>query len=221
MSARVRQGIAGLPGPLPEGEKLLWQGIPQWWPLARQAFHVRKVAAYFGLLMIWTVAVDLSDGIGTAAAVGHAAWLMLPAAAACGLLCVLAWLYSRSSVYTVTNARVCIRYGIALPMTLNLPFSMIDGAGLKRHADGTGDIPLTLAANQRLAYLALWPMARPWRLKRAEPMIRAIADPDRVAAILADALAAHAGVPARQRTAEAAASPAPRARSGAAVAATS
>lgn len=221
MSARVRQGIAGLPGPLPEGETLLWQGIPQWWPLARQAFHVRKVAAYFAILVVWTIVADLADGLGAAASIGHAAWLLLPAAAACGLLCGLAWLYSRSTIYTITNARVCVRYGIALPMTLNLPFSMIDGAELKRHADGTGDIPLSLASNQRLAYLALWPMARPWRLKRAQPMIRAISDPERVADILATALAASAGLPARQRPTEAPVSSAAHGRTGAPVAATS
>ncbi len=38
----------GLPGPLPKGERLLWQGRPALLSLARRAFHVDLVALYFG-----------------------------------------------------------------------------------------------------------------------------------------------------------------------------
>ena len=38
----------GLPGPLPKGERLLWQGRPALVSLARRAFHVDLVALYFG-----------------------------------------------------------------------------------------------------------------------------------------------------------------------------
>ena len=46
--------IAGLPGPLPPGEVLLWQGAPNWWTLARRALHIHQVAAYFAVLLVWT-----------------------------------------------------------------------------------------------------------------------------------------------------------------------
>ena len=45
--------IRGLPDHLPKGERLLWQGAPDWRLLAIQAFHVRKVAIYFALIAAW------------------------------------------------------------------------------------------------------------------------------------------------------------------------
>ena len=48
MSEHDFEPIRGLPGPLPEGETILWQGAPDWRVLAVQAFHVRAVAIYFG-----------------------------------------------------------------------------------------------------------------------------------------------------------------------------
>lgn len=83
-----------------------------------------------------------------------------------------------------------MRIGIALPMTLNLPFSRIEGAALHVFADGSGDIPLRLGKGTRIAYLHLWPHARPWRVSEPQPMMRALANPSEVAALLAEAVAA-------------------------------
>ena len=54
----------GLPDHLPEGEQLLWQmiGKPDWQRLAINAFHVRKVAAYFAGLILAQGAWKLSHG---------------------------------------------------------------------------------------------------------------------------------------------------------------
>ena len=43
--------MKGLPGPLPAGDRLLWQGRPAWRALAQRIFHVKVVAAYVGLLL--------------------------------------------------------------------------------------------------------------------------------------------------------------------------
>jgi Bacterial PH domain len=199
MTARVRRGIAGLPEPLPAGEMLLWQGTPDWSSLVRRAFHVRKVAVYFAALFAWRAVADLADGTGLVSALSHAAWVLIPAAAACALLSALAYLSCRSTIFTITDRRVALRHGIALPMTYNLPFAAIESAGLKLHGEGTGDIPLKLTGGQRIAYLSLWPYARPWWLRAPQPMIRSIREPERVAAILAHALAQSAGLPAPHR----------------------
>ncbi|MEM1103487.1 MAG: hypothetical protein AAGH48_05230, partial [Pseudomonadota bacterium] len=45
--------IRGLPEALPEGERILWQGEPTWRQLAVNVFHIRALAIYFGVLMIW------------------------------------------------------------------------------------------------------------------------------------------------------------------------
>ena len=42
--------IPGLPEEPPRGEVILWQGRPQWWPTARRAFQINKVALYFLVL---------------------------------------------------------------------------------------------------------------------------------------------------------------------------
>jgi hypothetical protein len=186
--------IRGLPKPLPAGERLLWQGAPCWWSLARRTFHLNKVAIYFGVLMSWRTASALGDGQSPLNAFLHGLWLLVPALTAIGLLALFAWLYSRTTVFTLTSQRVIMRFGIALSMTVNVPFRIIDRAGLKRYRDGTGDLPLS-TGSERTSYLVMWPFVRPWRISRPQPMLRAVPAADRVAEILAGALAAAADKP--------------------------
>ena len=102
---------------------------------------------------------------------------------------------ARCTVYTITDARVVIRLGTAFPMTVNLPYGRIETAALKVQKDGSGDISLLLTGKDRLAYMVLWPHVRPWRMKRAEPTLRAVPDVARVGQVLARALAASANLP--------------------------
>jgi hypothetical protein len=102
----------------------------------------------------------------------------------------LAYFTARTTVYTITNRRVVLRFGIALPIIINLPFRMIDSVDLKPLSDGTGDIAMKINARERLAYLVLWPHAKPFALNRAEPMLRAVPDAFNAAQILAQALVA-------------------------------
>jgi hypothetical protein len=189
---RVRPA-RGLPEALPAGERLLWQGAPDWRALSRRAFHTRKVAVYFAILMGWRVLIGLSDGLAIGAALGSALGLLVLALGALGLLNLFAWLSARSTVYTVTTRRLVIHCGIALPMTINLPFRRIQAAGLKTFGGGVGDIVLTLPKGQRVAYLHLWPHVRPWRFNSPEPMLRCIGDSANVAALLVRSLAAETG----------------------------
>jgi hypothetical protein len=181
--------VNGLPEALPEAERMLWQGAPSWRDLAVTAFHVRKVVVYFGALAVFAIVFRLADGMSIAAAVEPMAWLAPLGFAAAGILALLAWLSARSTVYTITDKRVVMRFGMALPMAVNLPFKMIDAATLKLNGNGTGDIPLALHPGNKLAYPILWPHARPLRFAKPEPAFRAIPEADRVAALLAAALA--------------------------------
>ncbi|UEM22863.1 PH domain-containing protein [Skermanella mucosa] len=199
--------VPGLPAPLPPGERMLWQGRPDWKSLARRGLHVNKLAAYFGVLLVWRGVVQVHDGVAPLDAVLSTLGFVPWAACALGLVLLFAWGSARSTMYTVTDRRIVMRFGIALPMALNIPFRLVGSAGLKVHADGSGDIPLALTEGNRIAWLLLWPHARPWRVSRPEPMLRAIPEASRVAGILADALtSATAGVPAANT---AAALPAP------------
>ena len=56
MTEYENEPIRGLPGLLPAGEEILWQGAPAWQSLARSAFRTRLVAGYFLLLAAWALA---------------------------------------------------------------------------------------------------------------------------------------------------------------------
>ncbi len=189
--------MRGLPDALPDGEQLLWQGAPRWRTLTLRTFHVRKLAIYFAVLLAWFVASEASSEVGAASVARETLLFAGLAVLPLGLITLYAWLTARSTVYTLTDRRLVIRFGIALPASVNIPFTKIELADLRIYADGTGDIPLRLAPSERIAYLLLWPHVRPWRMARAEPTLRAVDDAGQVAQMLARALAACADLPAR------------------------
>lgn len=181
--------VPGLPGIPPAGERILWQGKPDAKALAAHAFHTRLVAGYFGLLAIAALAFAVLDGH-----VLGLAMTLLAGVTGVGLLHLLAWATARSAIYTLTDKRIVLRIGIALPKCINLPLSLVSSVDLHRNTGGTGDVALTIAAAQKLGYLALWPHARAWRLAKPQPMLRAIPDAERVGALVARAcLAANPG----------------------------
>jgi hypothetical protein len=182
----------GLPAKLPEGERVLWKGAPTTAGLAIRALHVRKVAIYFLLLAFWKAL--------SASSAGDAAWrfsfMLLLGGLAIGILWLIARGYARTTVYTLTDKRLVIRNGIAIPVTINLPFARIDEASLKLFDDNSGDIVLTPNRSDRVPAVLLWPHMRPWRLRRPEPMLRSVPDAVHVAALLTAGLK---GQPVRMR----------------------
>lgn len=183
--------IRGLPEMLPQDEKILWQGAPEVWEMAKHVFHIRLAAAYLLGLTAWRFSIHLQMG-NTGAAVIAALSLLTISLLGLGLLWLMAFLCSRTSVYTITSKRVVLRIGVALPTAVNLPFSMIGAAELRAHANGAGDIALSLTGDERLAWSNFWPHVRPWRINRPQPMLRGVADVRAVAQLLSEALAAAA-----------------------------
>jgi hypothetical protein len=182
--------VRGLPARLPAGERMLWQGEPNWKVLALRTFHVRKIAIYFGVLLAWDVFSTLHDG-QTLADQGEALLQLAGlGSAALGIICLFCYAVSRTTVYTVTSKRVVIRAGIALPKTINIPYARIASAGVKVSPDGSGNVLLTPLAEDKIAYLLLWPHVQAWNLSHARPMLRGVADAGSVAQILGNALAA-------------------------------
>lgn len=190
MNEHETEPVRGLPGHLPAGETILWQGAPHWGALARRVFHVRKVALYFAMLLAWVVYADTTEGVAPDSILRSSLWLIGSAAVTIALLCGLAWLNARSAVYTITSRRVVMRFGVAFPMSFNLPFRRIRSAGLRRYRNGSGDIPLQLFDDDHLAYFVLWPHARPWRFSHPEPMLRGLPDVAVAAEVLTAALGA-------------------------------
>jgi len=196
--------VRGLPEVLPPGEQLLWQGTPRWQSLAIGAFHARKVGLYFGALIAIDAVASLATGRPAGAVAISAAGLVVLALAAVGLLALLAWLTARSTVYTLTTRRIVMRFGVALPMTINLPYAVIESASLRERRDGSADIPVALSRGSRVGYLITWPHVRPWQFARPQPMLRAVPDGRHVAGLLADALGAATVATAAQGSAAAA-----------------
>jgi hypothetical protein len=181
--------VRGLPADLPEGETLIWQGRPSARRLACDAFHIRAVAAYFVLMMAWGAASGLTHGakLGTLLATQAAA---IPISlAGLGLLAGLAFLNSRTTVYTITSKRVVLRFGAGFMKAINIPFTVIDGASLKTYGDATGDLALQLKAPNKIALFQLWPHARPGRFAQPEPTLRSVADVRAAGEALAKAMA--------------------------------
>jgi hypothetical protein len=188
----------GLPGVVPAGEQILWQGVPRWQTLARHAFHVDKAFVYFGALLVLDGVRELSSGSSVVVALQALYIPTVLALAALATLTLLAYLSARSTVYTVTSRRVAIRTGIAFSVTINLPFRLIDGVSLRTARDGTGDLPLRLARGERIGYFLAWPSVRPWHYTAPQPMLRAVESPVAVGEILASAVADVPAVAARQ-----------------------
>jgi Bacterial PH domain len=183
----------GLPEPLPQGEKMLWQGSPDWRAMALQVFHVRKIAIYFGVILLLRVSGVLADGGTLQAAAIAGLWLVPLIALALGLLAGLAWLSARTTVYTLTDRRVIMRIGIVLSLTFNLPYRSLGAADVKALKSGIGDISIRLAGKEKIAFFHLWPHARPWQLATPQPSLRCIQNVDRVAQIFATAWASATG----------------------------
>jgi hypothetical protein len=182
-----------LPSPLPVGERVIWQGKPSFKGLALRTFHIREVAVYFAILLVWRGWSNWSLGLPVSDIVASALWLIFPAVSAIAVLAGLAWLFRRAACYTITSKRVLFQFGVALPMTMNIPLGKIANAALKTYRDGSGDIPLKLSDSGRVSYLLLWPHIRPWRLRTPEPMLNSIPDAAEVAAKLAEVLTGRPG----------------------------
>ncbi|WP_448658384.1 photosynthetic complex putative assembly protein PuhB [Sphingomonas sp. CJ99] len=175
MSEYDHEPVRGLPGVPPDGERIVWQGGPDFRQMVQSAWHIRLIAVYFAAITGWMIV----RGDWIAALVVGASGLV-----AIGMFVAFAWAVARTSIYTLTNRRLVLRIGVALNKCVNLPLSEIDRADLKLVGDGHGHIVLSLKGLPRLGYPMLWPHARTLRIVRPQPMLRAIPDAQGVARAL-------------------------------------
>ena len=187
--------VAGLPEALPEGERILWSDAPDWRAMLVDVFHLRALLIYAAIFLAWRGLATVYDGGGLLDVLAATGTLAAVFALGFALLAVLALLTAKNTRYTVTNRRVAMRIGVALTMTINLPYKQVLSADYRAAPFGTGSIALTLSQTGGLGYLVLWPHARPLRFSRPQPMLRCIRDAEKVAQCLANALkATHAGI---------------------------
>ena len=181
--------IKGIPGVLPPGETVLWRGRPCWQSLARQLCHTRGALLYFAVVLAGSaVYAALKDHSVTATALTMLP-LVLAAAGVIGFLYGMAWLMARTTTYTLTSHRLVIRFGVALPAVLAIPYSGIAQASVTVHRDQTGDLPIALKPGYHVALHRTWPHSRPWRFSQPQPMLRSVPRAGQVATLLAASLA--------------------------------
>ncbi|MEM8796580.1 MAG: photosynthetic complex putative assembly protein PuhB [Pseudomonadota bacterium] len=182
--------VPGIPGRLPKGERVLWQGKPDWVNFAIHVFHIRFIALYFAVIAAWRVWDGITAARPAAETIGSALYMIVLGTIAIALLSLYAWAISKTTVYSLTNRRVLMRMGVALPLTLNLPFSKVASASLKvrKGEKENGNLAFAALPDERLSYLILWPHVRPFRIGRAEPALRCINNAHEVGAIVSEAL---------------------------------
>ena len=162
----------GLPEALPADEHILWQGSPDWISLGVEAFHLRTLAIYFTLMFLLQLSyisgqpgdLDIKPLLITAS-------LIAMTMAALG---TWAWMSAKTSMYTITNKRVVMRVGLVFSLTFNLPLRKITAANELKKSNGCSDVSLMLQKEDRIAWLHLWPHARPWHVNQPEPTLRCI-----------------------------------------------
>lgn len=186
--------IRGLPEALPKDEHILWQGAPAPLRLAKDALGLNWVLGYFAALAAIRTIVAAPD-MSVTAAMSQGLPFLVAGAVVAAMLIGISTVQARSTVYTLTNKRACMRIGAALTMTLNLPYVCIGNAQAAVRPSGLGTITFELIGDTRLSYLMTWPHVRPWYMSRTQPAFRAIPDAARVAAIFAEAAETRVSMP--------------------------
>jgi hypothetical protein len=191
--------VPGLPGLPPAGEVILWQGRPSAKLLSRHLLKVRWIGGYFLLLAVWAVVSGVHDGREIGGLLFSIAILAALAAVLVGMIELFAWAVEKTTLYTITTERVVMRFGVALSMTLNLPFKKVDAVSTAKLDDKGGMIAIAIAADTRLSWLVQWPHVRGWRFSRPEPCLAYLPDVEKVTGILSAAYtqfrASHANQP--------------------------
>lgn len=185
--------LPGLPEALPQGETMLWQGTPVTGSFAVRALGLRGLSMYFGALILLQGALGFAYGGGLVQVGGG-----LVISAVIGLVCLLVlWVIgraaARATIYTITDKRIVFRVGIALPMVINVPFTVIGSVARAARADGTEDVELTIVKPAHISWIALWPHVRFGSILNPRPVLRALPQSAGAAQLLARALAGSAG----------------------------
>ena len=180
--------IPGVDQPLPQGETLLWTGKPQVGLQLRHSLVLRLAGFWLALAAVLPFLQPSGEG---GPALAHLAWVGVTAAVVLAIASGFAWMVHRTTTYAITDRRVVLAHGIALPSVLNIPLERLSGGSCKVNPDGSGDISLPLNdGEERVGYALLWPHARPWKVGRPEPSLRWLADVEEASAVLTSAAVA-------------------------------
>ena len=177
-----------LPGPLPQGENILWHGKPQRRALAHSVFKTHWATAYLAILAIGALLSALLPGRGPVAALFAVIVCAIPGLLVLILLQASAWVTARNTQYIITDRRVILMIGTALTKMVNIPLHKIVHAESRQRRDGSQDIAMTLEPETRIGWFALVPHTRFSSWNHPQPMFLALPADAPTAAVLTDAL---------------------------------
>lgn len=167
---------------LPEGETVLWTGAPDAMTWLRRSWALRGV-------WLWVGAVALFSAVQRGGiVVPELTWIFLVGVVGTLFVAGAVLWTTRATRYLVTDRRVAMAIGLALPGEANIPLIDLENAAVRRYGDGSGDIALRPKRPVGAGYLILWPHVRPWRIGHPEPTLRALSDVDAVASALKSAV---------------------------------
>ncbi|MHB2205761.1 photosynthetic complex putative assembly protein PuhB [Methylobacterium sp. CM6257] len=186
---RARVDGTGEPRPvgfrLEPGERMLWQGHPEMPALRRHLLKVRWLAAYFAGLLAWKLVLIACVRGAQPPEVFDAAALLVQGTVLMGIVTYFAWVLARSTTYTLTDLRLVICHGIALPATVDIPLRAVRSVAVRIRTDGTGGVALAVQDGAGIGYSKLWPHVQGLSLSCPVPMLRGLRD----AAVLSTRLA--------------------------------
>ncbi|MEM7527470.1 MAG: photosynthetic complex putative assembly protein PuhB [Pseudomonadota bacterium] len=175
----------------PKASRCCGKARPSWKALALRGVATKFVMGWLAIIVAWKISALIG---GTLTLVEAARLLLMQlclAAVAVGIFAGIAYATAEQTIYTITNRRVVLRFGLMMDLSVNLPFTQIGKLDLRRHRDGTGDLVLGLQGDlQGLSIIHIWPNSLPWHWFSPTPMLRALPEPDHAGQILADALKA-------------------------------
>ena len=184
--------VPGLPGRLPDGEYIVWQGQPVFKIVMTRLLRARWIAFYFAIAALWSVAVGLNNSEGAWQLLGRLSFIAVATIVVFGLMALYARAVAKTSLYTLTNQRVVMRVGIALSASFNLPFKQISGADFRVGSDNAGDVALTLKSGHGLSGSVFFPHQRGGLWRKLSPQMICLPNAKEVAEKLAQQLRAYA-----------------------------
>jgi len=168
------EAALGLPETLPRNEYIVWQGRPEWQQLAVEAFHVRKIAVYFAIMVLLQLIHLIDNSTALPELVKSVGTSVTLASISLALLTWGAYLSANATIYTLTNKRIIMRIGIVLSLTFNLPLKKITACDLQLQKNKTGNLALGIASESPIGWLNLWPHVRAWRVASPQPTLRCV-----------------------------------------------
>ena len=178
----------GLPEHLPEDERILWQGQPTADFIRKLTKGwVRSLAAISAVIFLLQVLA--AAGLTYTEIARNTLVLSMPFWILATAIHYIARSAAHATVYTITDKRVTFRTGFIMRTSTNIPFQAIAKVGVSRNADDSYDMPIGTRKGEQIAYAMLWPNLQWTSPIKAVPAMRAIAQNEPAADILATALA--------------------------------